>query len=896
MHNGSNGLQNAITQVSAALRAWDQDVTHKTRTLIHLFKDLKIRNIVSLRDSLSSLSGCKAGEVADSMQICVDKAGDLQRAFRLAARTHKSLDPELRNKLKDDVHRVETEVEKFCVAASNSELRAVVLTVKQELDGVESFVKQIIEGAVRQLEKDVLAEISSVQGNIEQISRSADNLSSAVDDWLQDATSAVKLVRSKAEEYAQNFDKDYKQEVDKIITTIADDVREVDKAAAEELQALETLVQERETVIQRLIDELANNREKLSAAAVNQYGVQMRNAAKGLKKTPPDLEQKIKHAQKALNLALQNAEHAVKKPIAEANKIVREAVEKVTRKAEEITKSVTAKTKNLTALAEKIRNQNNALSLTIDADKYGVNSELDALEDIIKEIDSDIKNHVEGINADVATLRSSTTRAISTAKQKASDTITEVQSCVDGKIKAATESIQDTAKRVHYTTINEMFKKLETKVETHARNIEEIINKDLSTGVKGLMRQLKGKVDGQADQQPPPQPNSNLLDGLSTAVGDENPQHWEKVKKLSEAFKNYADPVLNYIEDQFKSPSFFLPNVSGKKSTDESDRISTIHTALSTLLSHLRDQKHFDHRVPGMLQNLTTSVQALHSTGFANPAYPVLDAFPKSLVKFVEQLEKGYVNRYEGHEEILLYNYVSKKVTPEGEKCAKVFLTLLEILNSHLRNLYDKCIDGKDCKDKCIRMYDNEKNKRTANPLGDWFQRRGFKVSDDNKTQNGELRNDENVKGEHIKGLLVNGNGKYVFKQDNKKEDAGPLRTLFRHLLDYYKVPHMQHIASPISPSNIYQMLQWLLGLYFNPVYDKLKEHIKELFPKPKTLKDKPYSDIPTSQLTLPATTEIRHDGLIAILREVCLYSEDILVAILGHGHADGIYAVDFLH
>ncbi|GBE63121.1 hypothetical protein, conserved [Babesia ovata] len=356
--------------------------------------------------------------------------------------------------------------------------------------------------------------------------------------------------------------------------------------------------------------------------------------------------------------------------------------------------------------------------------KYKLGDKVNGLQKTITELD-DIRNEKSTKNNEdgkIEKQRNEAARLMDELKAEIKGRIQEVQAKVEDADKALKEAINTLV-----TDVNKAFQNLTNDVQlfyAHSHKadlqalrellqerknaIDSIIDTDKKTGLKGFLSILLDKHNGGRK--------------LHDLKGHKN------VESLSPKLKDYLYDIFQYV---FVDLPKHLPN------SQYPSQLSTIHTALSTLLSHLRDQKHFDHRVPGMLQNLTTSVQALHSTGFANPAYPVLDAFPKSLVKFVEQLEKGYVNRYEGHEEILLYNYVSKKVTPEGEKCAKVFLTLLEILNSHLRNLYDKCIDGKDCKDKCIRMYDNEKNKRTANPLGDWFQRRGFKVSDDNKTQNG---------------------------------------------------------------------------------------------------------------------------------------------------------------
>ncbi|GBE63289.1 hypothetical protein, conserved [Babesia ovata] len=481
-----------------------------------------------------------------------------------------------------------------------------------------------------------------------------------------------------------------------------------------------------------------------------------------------------------------------------------------------------------------------------------------------------------------------------TIPQQAAIALEGIKNYVAQEVESTTKAIQSKAKEDYYNKINKMFNDMKSCVSNYIAEIEAMFDRDLSTGVKYLMRHLRGKVDGQADQQPPPQPNSSLLDGLRTAVGDENPQHWDKVKKLVDAFKSYVDPIFDFIEDQFKSPSFFLPNVPGKKSTDESDRIFTIHSALQSLLSHVSDKKHFTHEVPGMLAQLKTSVQALTSTKFASPAYPVLDAFPKSLVKFVEQLEKGYVNRYEGHPDTEEWKEFIKApaqsppdkyvLTSYGTNLSKVLLTLMEGLQKYITDLRRECNSGGKWSKHTI-------NSRTE--LGRWLKDRGFSVSKSDK-QEGELDSTKN--GWKIYGLLCGTVGaKKVFALDptngNDYSLVERLRQLFRK---YYAVCQHIHIDKPRSPSNIYQMLCWLSGFYFNPMYNKMEGQFKTLFPKPDGQQETDYRDIEASKLTLPATTPFTAHSVVEKLGQVCLHSQLVLVAILGHGDADGRYAIDF--
>ncbi|GBE63285.1 hypothetical protein, conserved [Babesia ovata] len=437
----------------------------------------------------------------------------------------------------------------------------------------------------------------------------------------------------------------------------------------------------------------------------------------------------------------------------------------------------------------------------------------------------------------------------------------------EAKIDDAVYDIKKDVLKRYVTSKKSELQQLRDFVDEKLQEVTKIIEADKQSGLKGFLRTLIGVP---ADERVIT--TDNKLDAVKN-YDHSLTTHPAKFQSLSEQSLAYLKHIHTYVSSDLPK---HLP------SSQYPSQLSTIHSHLSTLLSHLSAAKHFTHEVPGMLAELKASVQALHSTGFGNPAYPVLDAFPKSLLPFVEQLERGYVNRYEGGEEILLYNYLSKKITPEGEKCAKIFLTLLETVNYDLRDL----LSGHDSH-KALQIYLKGENR-----LGRWFKGRGFKVSDDDKTQNGEL--DRKKTGGDIRELLVKDDGKHVYRKDTGKTDTGPLRQLVGPLRDYYRVCHYEILPKPRAPSSVKDMLQWLLGLYFNPIYNKLGEYFKELFEKPKHHEDKKYSEIDESQLSLDATSTITPKELKEILRDVCLHSENTLIAILGRGHENGSYAVDF--
>ncbi|GBE63169.1 hypothetical protein, conserved [Babesia ovata] len=314
----------------------------------------------------------------------------------------------------------------------------------------------------------------------------------------------------------------------------------------------------------------------------------------------------------------------------------------------------------------------------------------------------------------------------------------------------------------------------------------------------------------------------------------------------------------------------------------------------------------------------------------------LLSPLKSGMIKFTTELSHAYVNKYSGSKPVEQWEEdetikvgdkteTKKVLSTEGRNCAKVCLTLMEGLRKDLFDLQNECKSGGKNKwnEKKICLTEMVKTEKVENKLGQWFQNRGFTVPNDDKTQNGELNNER--KGENIFGKITENiaaahsipvlktwkdmcveEQKKKFSISNQKGTATiSINTDNIHLFDladflrdffrkYYHVCQHIHIDSPKAPSNIYQMLQWLSGLYFNPMYDKLGEYFKELFDKPKGEEAKPYKDFKDTDLILDATSTIRPKELNHRLQQTCLHSQLVLVAFLGNGYADGRYACEF--
>ncbi|GBE63246.1 hypothetical protein, conserved [Babesia ovata] len=443
---------------------------------------------------------------------------------------------------------------------------------------------------------------------------------------------------------------------------------------------------------------------------------------------------------------------------------------------------------------------------------------------------------------------------------------------IDAKIKEATRAIQENAKDQYSKKISHMFKEMKTRLHFAITSIEHTIQKDLNSGVKGLLKKMKGKIDDLQNYE---------KSAASTT-------HHAKFQSLSDKSLAYLNHIYTYLSADLPK---HLP------SSQYSPQLQSIHSQLQTLLSHLSEQKHFDHQVPGMLQKLKTSVESLTSAAFGNPAYPVLDAFPKSLLPFVEQLERGYVNRYEGHPDKFEWQEFVKikpvdaanyALTPYGKNLSKVCLSILKMLNEDLTHL----------KDQCKNNYPSRPIYAKSGP-GVLLHKMGYDVSKERNSHDGQLQNKDTMTGEKISRLLAsavkNTDSNHHLKSCLSKQERihvlDILECIYKHVAAHYRTRHLVALKSSRLPCSVFEVLVWFSGFPFNPMFAPLNAYFKKLFDEPQNVKERIYS----SKYALSAYPKgFSATNLESSFHDVTAYSHRVLTALLGHGHASGTYSCDF--
>ncbi|GBE63111.1 hypothetical protein, conserved [Babesia ovata] len=507
----------------------------------------------------------------------------------------------------------------------------------------------------------------------------------------------------------------------------------------------------------------------------------------------------------------------------------------------------------------------------------GIPKDIKSLEGEITNLQHELRKLINVIDsADLTSRIRLVGSALDAGKQAVIAHIDKIASDLKDKIAVASNAIKNNAQQNFAASKEKELKELEALVKQKISEIENIITNDRENGLKGLLGRLKANETKLQDAQK----QCDLV-------------------KMSTYLNMYLTKAIEYAKDQFKSE------------TKTRKDVNLLSLVSYNLFLGLSDHSHCSHEVSNRLFTLSEKVSNLQPLALPDAGRPVLTALQKGMESFIEQLQKQYVSRYS----------MQQWKQEEGEKYAKVCLTIMEGVKKDIGDLSGVCNSNKD-RQIHLGMVDKQVTKpakpkvpveQIQNPLGVWLTNRGYKVPTDKDQQDGELRNETTFTGEKIKTGLLDEKIKGALSIDvlttwkpNKQGSGFNVFDIADFLRDFsrrcYRVGHYYIPSSPKSPSNVYNMLCWLAGLKYNHMFDRIGEHFKELFEKPKDKKDKPYKEFTDTELSLVGTSPINPVGTTTItpkelkdtLGQVCLFSRNVLIAFCGNGHAEGRYAVDF--
>ncbi|GBE62851.1 hypothetical protein, conserved [Babesia ovata] len=449
--------------------------------------------------------------------------------------------------------------------------------------------------------------------------------------------------------------------------------------------------------------------------------------------------------------------------------------------------------------------------------------------------------------------------------------IRDLTQFVDQELKAAEETLIKEARRQYVSNIKEALKAFASKVEEELTPLPPLITEDLQIGYKGFVKQVEGGKGV----------NINRLKDVKS----------RELQALSSAFAHFFGPLNEHLRkeiERLKKHGDDEKNPSLPKSQDPYvPLLDAVHSDLNSLLNYLCETQSFDHRLQALLHSLTDALSHLRPESFARPSSPLLDGLVGGLTQFAAEFTCAYVSAYAG----------AQFTADEGEKCAKVFLTLLPTLCDAFTRLAEQCGKGGAAGWRDLKIDSTSK-------LGAFFHRCGYKVSTSHTQQDGELRDDCNghdvyvLVSQKIEETENNAHLKKCLSLTHACNLLQLLKCLCTHLQQYYRTCHLKVHPSPRPPCSIYEMLQWCCGLPHNAVYLSVThDALPSLFEAPDE-QDSADSDVPLmnlSSLALEAHPQnVTPASLTDALTEVCHTSHSVLTTLLGFGHAGGIYAVDF--
>ncbi|GBE63281.1 hypothetical protein, conserved [Babesia ovata] len=242
------------------------------------------------------------------------------------------------------------------------------------------------------------------------------------------------------------------------------------------------------------------------------------------------------------------------------------------------------------------------------------------------------------------------------------ETIEKLRGQVDKEIENAKKLMIKQAQKIYVTSVRDLLTEYCKKCHNELSSLPQQITDDLTSGFKGFMKTLEGKPTSVATRR--------------RSVTDQ--------------------PVQTPTEDL---------NV---------DKLTDTKKAFDTLLTHLigngNRQYNYDNDFFKKYDALKIAVENLDPSQFTNPSHPeLLDAVGKGLRGFTGELEKAYINMYDSR--VFLEDLTKKDetvktatsgksqspnepqiiLTPYGEKCSKVCLTVLINLHDYFGRLRIHC-------------------------------------------------------------------------------------------------------------------------------------------------------------------------------------------------------------
>ncbi|GBE63031.1 hypothetical protein, conserved [Babesia ovata] len=480
-----------------------------------------------------------------------------------------------------------------------------------------------------------------------------------------------------------------------------------------------------------------------------------------------------------------------------------------------------------------------------------------------------------------------------------------------GPIQKATEFL-DEAQRLQQKCIQSLHYHVEQKIKQANSDVTTEARKQYVCTVKALLTEFSKKVQGELDRMPDAI-DIDLNKGLKGFMKKFGEHFVVKVKELNDVdAKKFTpkSPLSHAVFILNKALGSFVHEVKTQTEfTSDIKKIRPVHDALLNLFEGLKTSEHFNHEYSINLDALKKTFQGFHPSKFGEPTTVLTQTLKEGIGALVKELDKAYVNKYEGSKAITWEGTFTSAQVQESKNIAKAFLTSIYTFHETLYTLNKGCMKGGEWRS----MTCCETGKRGENPLGSFLKRSGFQIAKDDTSKEGELKFPSTAfTGETIYGKLFEqefGDAEIVAhlrtcesnvsKKPKQFDFSDLLECLLYHTEKYNEVCHLSTFSAKKQPCSVSDMLTWLSGLTYNRVYTSLR--FDALPPLLESDKPKSYSAdnievsvVDNKSLYLNAyPNKITYDNFVTAIDHICAMSYDVLICIAGHGDAETVYGSD---
>ncbi|CDR71779.1 hypothetical protein, conserved [Babesia bigemina] len=500
-----------------------------------------------------------------------------------------------------------------------------------------------------------------------------------------------------------------------------------------------------------------------------------------------------------------------------------------------------------------------------------------------------VKENVRAVAAELSGCIRKSTRLVNHAPRIAGDMMNKLQTVICGDINKGFQSVQQKAKTLFTETKQNLTAALQKIVNKQIKNVTEIVYQDSISGMKSFCRRLK----------------TYFVNEIASLYPHPYTPHEQTPKSL----QDFSKHLTSFYH-------LFLREVNHSSFDEKLDPVST---KLETLLKRISDSKHFDYLVSHKYNDLQNALDNFAPKKFSTPCSPLLAPLKRGLSNFAQQLGHAYVNRYSGKQfegELLKEvksttpdkpvsapKQPSEKIyvlTPEGRNCAKVCLTIVEMVYHNLDRL----------RVECNGLTKHQINKSTD--IGRLFSELGFKVSEKGE-QNGELHDDKNKIGDYVfkrimwpikKAVDIEHLHNCESRKPNRYDNFhifDILRCIYSHFEQYNEVCHIATSSARRQPCSVYEMLIWLTGLPYASVYGTMRDITLSEFFEDST--KQVAAEIEGIEMTLTdigavpiqaCPRDITYSKVTKAITHICAKAYDVLASIAGHGDEYTLYASDY--